>query len=346
MPILNKNDKEQVRKYTEFVQNYKYTSATQDINWADVKSEWGDAQVYLEKDSEIVAAMSLLIRKVGPYTMLYAPKGPVADIEDIETVELLLKEVEAFAKKNKAFVLRFDPEVVYTEELRKLYEKHGFIVRGRGYDKDELIQPLYNMVLNVENKTEEELLAQFSNKTRYNISLSSRKGVEVVYGDSDEYLQIFYDIHEIMAERNKIAIRNLDYFRRMMKAFGANIRVYLAKHEDSYLAGAVTLHYGDKVWYVYGASSNEKRNLMPNYLMQWEMIKWALEVKAKTYDFGGVFVLNKENGLYKFKEGFCRVEGVTEYIGEIDKVYNPLVYKLFTAVLPGLRKAVKKIRKK
>jgi lipid II:glycine glycyltransferase (peptidoglycan interpeptide bridge formation enzyme) len=72
--------------------------------------------------------------------------------------------------------------------------------------------------------------------------------------------------------------------------------------------------------------------------MQWEMILWGLETGIKRYDFGGVFELNKEDGLYKFKEGFCREEGVTELIGEIDKIYKPVIYNLFTEVYPRLQR--------
>ena len=52
--------------------------------------------------------------------------------------------------------------------------------------------------------------------------------------------------------------------------------------------GIIDIIYGNKIWYLYGASSNEHRNLMPNYLLQWEMIKYAIENKKDIYDFRGV----------------------------------------------------------
>ena len=119
---------------------------------------------------------------------------------------------------------------------------------------------------------------------------------------------------------------------------GESLRIYLAEHEGQALSGAICIHYGNKTWYIYGASSNEKRNLMPNYAMQMEMIRWGLENGSEIYDFGGVYHLTKEDGLYKFKEGFCRQEGVTEFIGEFDKVYHSFFYYLFTKLLPSARK--------
>ena len=40
----------------------------------------------------------------------------------------------------------------------------------------------------------------------------------------------------------------------------------------------------------------------------------------------------------KFKEGFCRREGATEFIGEFDKVYNPLLYLGFAKLEPMLQR--------
>ena len=84
---------------------------------------------------------------------------------------------------------------------------------------------------------------------------------------------------------------------------------------------------------------------MPNYAMQMAMIRWGLETGCKSYNFGGVLNLDPNNGLYKFKIGFCREEGLEEYIGEINKVYNPLVYWMYTVAMPMKRKIGRKTRK-
>ena len=96
----------------------------------------------------------------------------------------------------------------------------------------------------------------------------------------------------------------------------------VAEHEGEALAAAIATNIGGELFYVYGASSNVKRNLMPNYAMQMAMIRWGLETNCKTYNFGGVLNLDPNNRLYKFKIGFCREEGLEEYIGEINVDYN------------------------
>lgn len=343
MPVLDKNNKKQVEKYNKFLKDNN-ASAMQDLRWVKVKSNWLQEAVYLEDSGNIIAAMTLLLNKVPIVNsyMIYASRGPVCDITNIELVKKLIKEADLIAKKYNAFVLKFDPEFKSNEEIKTLYLNNGFKILE---SHDVLIQPRHNMILDIENKTEEELLKQFSEKTRYNIKVATKKGVNVRYSRNESDLKIFYDLYKTTTIRDKIGCRSYEYFERMLEAYNENeLRIYIAEHEGDSLSSAIALNYGGKMFYIYGASSNEKRNLMPNYLMQWEMIKWGLENKCNNYDFGGVFEFTNENGLYKFKSGFCKKEGVTEYIGEIDKVYKPLIYLGYTKIAPNIKKTIKKIR--
>ena len=137
---------------------------------------------------------------------------------------------------------------------------------------------------------------------------------------------------KIMVEtgvRDNFVTRDESYFSNMLKNLGEHCRLYMAFHEGQPIAGTLAIWYGDKVWYLYGASSNEHRNLMPNYLLQWNMIQWAVEKKCRIYDFRGVSGdLTEDNplyGLYKFKKGFNG--DFTEFIGEFDLVLSKFWYK-------------------
>ncbi len=344
MPILDKNNNEQVERYNKFLKDNK-ASAMQDLRWGKVKSNWLQEAVYLEENGNIIATMTILLNKVPKFNayMMYATRGPVCDITNIELVKKLVKEADIIAEKYNAFVLKFDPEFKVSEEVKKLYLKNGFKI----VTNHNVIQPRHNMILDLENKTEEQLLTNFSEKTRYNIKVAAKKGVNIRYSRDKKDLKIFYELYKTTTIRDEIGCRPYEYFERMLEAYDeSELRIYIAQHEGDNLSSAIALNYGDKMFYIYGASSNEKRNLMPNYLMQWEMIKWGLENKCNNYDFGGVFEFTNENGLYKFKSGFCKQEGVTEYIGEIDKVYKPLIYIGYTNFVPSIQKLKKKIIKK
>lgn len=341
MPILDKSNKEQVDKYNKFVRTRERVSALQDLNWGKVKEkEWITEAVYLEKNGNITAAMTILIRNFAKgMTLMYAPRGPVCDIEDVSTVKELIEEAKPLAKKYNAFVFKFDPEVPCDSKIESMYKKSGFKVTNDDKKMHSLIQPIYNMILRIGGKTEEEVFKGYSEKTRYNIRVAEKKGVTVRWSRDEKDIEKFYELSEITATRDKISLRSLDYYKRMLEAYDEeHLRIYIAEYEGEALSAAIALNYGGKLFYIYGASSNEKRNLMPNYLMQQTMIKWGIETGCIEYDFGGVFILDKANGLYRFKEGFCKQEGPTKFIGEIDFVYNKFIYFAFTRLIPIYKK--------
>ena len=212
----------------------------------------------------------------------------------------------------------------------------NFKEHGTGFDT---IQARYIFRLNVEGKTEEEVMASFHPKTRYNTRLAARKGVTVEI-KGIEACEEFHELMLITGERDSFATRDTSYFERIMNAFGDDARIYLAKYEGKTIAGALDVHCGDKVWYVYGASSNEYRNVMPNYLVQWEMIRWAIAEGCRYYDFRGGYPdeNNPLHGIFKFKKGFCN--DYMELMGEADLIINKFGYEAV-----GLaQKAAKKTR--
>ena len=201
MPVLDFNNNKEVEEYEEFVMNHDGSSFMQDLNWSKVKNNWKHEAVYLKENGKIVAAMLLLVQKI-PFnsTIIYSPRGPVCDVYNIELVNRLIKEADSIAKKYNACMLKFDPQIIYTKELDDLYKKAGYKTSGYKPDADTLIQPLHNMVLNIDGKTEDELMKGFAEKTRYNVRLSGRKGVTVRYSRDKKDLKTFYDIYKLLSE--------------------------------------------------------------------------------------------------------------------------------------------------
>ena len=149
-------------------------------------------------------------------------------------------------------------------------------------------------------------------------------------------------------ERDQFMIRPEQYFADMLDNLGEDVRLYMAYLPDGTpIAGTIAVHVGNKVWYLYGASSNAHRNYMPNYLLQWEMIKWAVETKCDIYDFRGISGdLSEDNhlyGLYRFKSGFNAT--FTEFVGEYRYIFHPLAYRFIETAIPKAKKILKKIRK-
>ena len=328
MKITTKEDMEQ---YQKFIQSHPKGHFMQSKEWTEVKSNWKNEMIAVkDEQGNIKGAMSILIRKIPFFnnTLMYSPRGPVCDIHDFDTMQQLIAEAKEIAKEYKGYVLKIDPDVEKEDaEFAQMLNKLGFRIKGDSKNF-EGIQPRFVFRLNVKGKTEEQVMQEFHNKTRYNIRVAMKKGVEVRIGSRAD----LPDFHKVMVEtgvRDEFVVRSIEYFEKMYDCLAPeHLRLYLAYYEGKLIAGTIAVLYGNKCWYVYGASSNEHRNVMPNYLLQWEMIKWAIESGCDIYDFRGVSGDLDENnplyGLYRFKKGFNGK--FTEFIGELDLFFNPLVY--------------------
>ena len=341
-----------IPEYEAFVESHPKGNFAQSYLWGKQKPMWQwDAIAVRGEDGAIRGSLAVMTRKVPGIgrTLMYGCRGPVCDLDDRETFSQLLDGARALAKKYKSYVIKIDPDVPSSNTaFSSMLQSFGFRAKEGGKNF-EAIQPRYVFRLNVEGKTEEELLANFHQKWRYNIRLAERKGVTVrICGK--EMVPAFSDLMLTTGVRDGFVTRKPEYFAAMLDNLGEHARLYMAfDPNDTPIAGTLAIHYGDKVWYLYGASSNEHRNLMPNYLLQWRMIQWAVETNCRIYDFRGVSGdVSEDNplyGLFRFKQGFGG--DFTEFVGEMDLVLSPVIYWAVehgTSVFKELRKQVYLIR--
>ena len=335
---------ENLAAYDAFIEQHPKGHFMQSSLWAKQKPDWKWEGILSRGDNgEIRGAMSVLIRKVPyiPYYLMYAGRGPVCDIHDRAVLAELTDGARVLAKKYRAYSLKIDPDVPAQDtQFIQLMTGLGYTHLDTGKNFSG-IQPRFVFRLNVAGKSEDELIAAFHSKTRYNIRVAERRGVQVrIMGK-----EAVPDFSRIMLEtgvRDGFVVRSQSYFEHMLDNLGEHARLYMAYAGEEPIAGTLAIHYGDKVWYLYGASSNEHRNLMPNYLLQWSMIRWAIETGCRIYDFRGVSGdLSEDNplyGLYRFKKGFSG--DFTEFAGEFDLVFRPVIH---TAVEKG-EKSFRRLR--
>ena len=347
MEILTPN---QYGEYEEFVSHHPMGGFTQSAQWRLVKNNWGyEAVVSRGSDGAIRGAVGVLVQKI-PFigtSFLYSPRGPVCDLHDREVLADLKQGIDTLAKKHNAHAYKMDPEVLASDqEFLDIAREMGF-TRFYGPDGFETIQARFNYRLYLQGRSEEELFANLTQKTRYNVRVAMKKGVEIrVVGP--EYLDDFMRIYQTTGQRDGFNTRPKVYFQRMLEALGDHVRLYMAFYQDQPIAGAVTTNYAGKTCYVYGASDNVYRNVMPNYLIQWEMIRWAVETGCTVYDFQGISgeLDNEANhmyGLYRFKRGFNGQ--VDELAGEFDYTYQPIKAKLVDHAL-NLHGALGRLKRK
>jgi len=258
--------------------------------------------------------------------------GPVCDLDNKEILTDLRDGANLLAEKYKAFALRMEPDVEKDDKkFREIVTELGFKIKDDSKDFKDEIQPRFVFQLDLKGKDKDTIFKEFHQKTRYNIRLATKKGVEIREGTKED-LKVFHKIMVETGKRDNFLIRSLSYFEKMYDELAPNhMKLLMAYHDGEAISGIIPIMYGNKTWYLYGASSNTKRNLMPNYLLQWTMIQEAIDKGHDMYDFRGVSGVVDENhpqyGLYRFKKGFNA--RFVEFIGEVYIPYKPLKYKLY-----------------
>lgn len=334
--MIERVNKNNLDEYENFIKNHPRGLFMHSSKWGKVKSSWKwEAIIDRDENGVIKGSAAVLIRSVPVIksSLLYCCRGFVCDIDDTQTFDELFDGLLCLAKEYKGYCIKFDPEISkeHTEYKKHLIDK-GFKELNPGCLDFENVQPKFVYCFDYDNKTEEELMLQFKPDYRNRIRKASRKGVEVkIMGK--EALDDFTAIMRETGERDGFSTRPASYFASIMDNLGDDCRLYMAYYEGKAIAGTLAIRWGKNVMkYQYGASSNSNRNVYPNYLLQWEMIKWGLESGCRIYDFGGISgdIENTENshyGLWRFKHGFNGY--MVEFVGEFDYVINPFVYKAY-----------------
>lgn len=174
------------------------------------------------------------------------------------------------------------------------------------------ILPSNTLYLNLKPSTE-DILEQMKPKTRYNIGLSKRKGVEVRHAGIDE-LDVWYELYKETAIRNGIYLHDVNYFKAVLNTRASNtlsdaeVSLMIAGKEQIPLAAMFLVMSGQRASYLYGASSSANKPFMGSYALQWEAIQYAKFNGCTQYDMFGVSPASDNShpmyGLYRFKSGF------------------------------------------
>jgi lipid II:glycine glycyltransferase (peptidoglycan interpeptide bridge formation enzyme) len=342
---------EEHERYNAFASSSAYADILQSWEWGEVKrrSGWTPRRFFVEEDGgRIVGSAQVLGRRPvrGAPRLLYAPRGPVVEGFRSEALAALIGEVRARA--GGAFLLKCDPPIEDGSHEAAAMGGAGFrLERSAGFGG---VQPKAVMVLDLAPDPE-KIFAGFRSKWRYNVRLAERKGVEVARAGRDD-LPAFYELLIETARRDHFFVRGRRYFEDLFDILepAGMMAMFLARYEGTPIAGALCMGFGPRLTYVYGASSNEHRNVMPNHLMQWTMIRWAKEQGYGIYDFRGVSPVRDGKpveehlaGLNRFKDGFGA--RYVEYAGTFDLPLRPLVYRGWVWGSPIAMSALKRLKR-
>lgn len=304
--------------------------------WGELKSRFGWEAVRLI--SEGVGAQ-VLIRKLRlGLSFAYIPKGQAPGSVSPDSRALWM-EADILCRKRGVILCKVEPDewvsgsaspdgeapVDKAGAMRLLVSPHN-------------IQPRRTIIVDL-RPGEDEILERMKPKCRYNIRLAERKGVTVQVSSD---LAAFHNMMQATGKRDAFSVHSFEYYRRAYELFHAAgmCQLFAASFAGRTLAGLMVLAHGRRAWYVYGGSTDEERSRMPNYLLQWEAMRWAKARGCQEYDLWGVPDFDEQMleanfekqqtglwGVYRFKRGFGGE--VKRAAQAMDRVYRPWLYRLY-----------------
>jgi lipid II:glycine glycyltransferase (peptidoglycan interpeptide bridge formation enzyme) len=332
----------------------------QSWEWGAVKAQTGwraTRRLMRDDEGKAVAALQFLDRQLLPYVPIrigYVPKGPVVDWQNLRAVEATLAQVEMLAKRYNCIFVKIDPDVD-EESAAGIRLRHLFRQRGWTFSQEQI--QFKNTAISDLRPDEDALLEGMKSKWRYNVRLAERRGITVRQGTPAD-LAAFYQLYQETSARDGFLIRPFDYYRTTWESYlaaeqdGGNPAggvLLLAEHaeEDSPMAGIFIMRYGERAWYFYGASSERRRRDMPNYLLQWEGMRWARTHGCVEYDWWGAptDLDDPEDGLqgvWQFKQGFGA--SFAPHVGAWDYTAWPWLYRLYTEAMPRVIALLRRLR--
>jgi len=341
--LLEKIDLSYLENSASFLQSAFWGNFKSRFGWEALSYKFAYKIEQSDETHEKIAHNVLLLRRklFLNFWIAYIPWGPeidpyidpsidtsiLAESPSFDKISLssIAKELKKILPKNTVFI-RFEPPWQNTENDKLLFPKP---FKKAVSD----VQPPDTVIVDID-KPMEEILENMKPKWRYNARLAIKKGV-IIRQAGIESIGIFHDLMKETAARDGISIHSFDYYKTLLEMSHENpavkINLYLAFHEEDLLAGIITLFRGGEAVYLYGASSNKKRNLMAPYALQLKAMEEAKLFGCTEYDLFGIPPDNDPShpmaGLYLFKTGFGG--RIVHRPGSYDYPLCPFLYFLF-----------------
>ncbi|PIP86226.1 peptidoglycan bridge formation protein FemAB [Candidatus Collierbacteria bacterium CG10_big_fil_rev_8_21_14_0_10_43_36] len=256
----------------------------------------------------------------------YCPKSAIPDAE-------AMKGINKEAGKKGAIMVKFEPNEKDIEASQKQVRELAGIFDFRA---GKPLFTKYTFQLDI-SKSEEEILKNMNQKTRYNVRLAEKKGVKIVEDNSEEAFEEYWKLTEETTKRQKFFAHGKSYHRKMWQTMIVNGGGHLLKaiYEGKTLTTWVLFELNDVLYYPYGASSNQNKEVMASNLMMWETIKLGKKHGCKMFDMWGSMGPEPDRsdpwyGFHRFKQGYGGE--LTEFVGTYDLVVNRTLYKIYILV--------------
>ena len=324
--LLTRNDR------PSFLQSWEWGEVKREFGWIPRRLALAIGDAEPTSGIQVLVKTRALLGEALRFGIAYAPRGPFG-CQTSEECSLLLESAAELARHAGASFLRVEPPIESLPQVRGSLESAGYRAAS------QFVQIRNTAYVDL-TRTEDQILAGFKSKTRYNVRLGVRRGVEVRNGVLLGDLESFYRLTVTTGVRDGFAVHGPEYYRAVWDHFGdEKRRLFLASVSGEDVAALFAVRCGKMATYLYGASSGRHRNTMPNHLLQWEAMRWAKNQNCSTYDFWGMADPNAENdpmaGVHRFKAGFQPIP--VAHPGTFDLPLSLSAWVAFTRIAMPIR---------
>lgn len=310
----------------------------QSYAWGELKKPaWSPIRLGVCNGDEAISLLTILTRRIPLLGKKfgYIPRGIA--VKDGKNLEEVVKLIVDYGKTFNLSHLMVDSDLRMELKMKTdlpdsqagelkivgaACVKVGFKVSGLQ------IQPNRTVVLDL-SKSEEELLADMRSKHRQYIRKAQKNGVEIRQGSEDD-LDAFCKIIEDIAKERGYVLHSREYYKKVWELFSeqGTAKLFIAEKSNEVVGSYLIIFSEVNAYEMYGGCNQEGNQLLANYLMKWESIKYCKHAGKKFYDqWGAEF---KYPGLVQFKEGFGGE--VVEFPPQYTFVYDKLGYTLYKAL--------------
>lgn len=219
----------------------------------------------------------------------YVPKGPAVGADRLSSA---LESMQEIARLERLAFLRIEPEVAAGWEP------------PAGWFTAPAAQPEHTTIVDL-RRDPQSIRSSFRPKTRYNLRLAERHGVQV---SRSADISTFARLARQTSARHRIQLATEPYYRELSRVLDPDSVLYLAEHQGRALAGIMVVRFAGRSTYLFGASAREGRHLMPAYLLHWRAMLEAHNLGDAEYDLWGIPPDDRPNhpwaGLWQFKRGW------------------------------------------
>ena len=290
-------------EWTEALRNHPEANFLHCFSWQKLHEnlEMHTEGLAIFRDETIVGLLLMIVKNAKRGRYVEIPGGPLIDWTDQAVVEFTTNQIKEFAKKHHAVFARVRPQLEKTDEAEKIFAENG-------YKKAPMhLHAEHTSMLDL-TQTEEDILKNMRQQTRYEVRKAERIGVQVRSYLATKKIDEFITMQNETAKRQGFVTSSSKFLKTLVLSFAKNAKIYVSEKDGRVLNMGLVLSFGREVDYFEASSSDGASKFPGAYGLLWRIIKDAKNDGYKRLNFWGIAYSkdpkNRYAGVTTFKRGF------------------------------------------